>query len=477
MPHKMDDCVDLPCRVGDNLAVAGWVKEAGLVVAVSGGLDSSVLLDLLLRLPGGAARMHVAHLDHQLRPDSASDAAFVRELAARHHLPSTIGTADVPGYGREHGESPEMAARACRRAFLQRVAHRTGMGGIILAHHADDQVETVLLRLLRGTSRSGLSGMAPAADGWLRPLLNIRRRELVQYALQRRLKWREDSTNHDIRVPRNRVRHQLLPHLQRHHNPRVADAISRAAHLLGDEDDYLEQAAMAAYEAAVCERQDGKITLEHHLIAGYHIAIQRRVLRQILQDLASPLTGRFDGVQQLLELVRAGAGPMRALGPDLRVQVTGDRLILRKEQVEAVVTPLACPGQTAILGSAVQIQCRWCAPDEFIRLRPGFDLHQAAIDAGPSLGHLMLRRPRPGDRLRPLGMKGHSKKLSDCFIDAGWPRILREDAIVLSRVTNDEILWVPGLTRSEGHTVSETSQRIMYLRAVEHPMEPCHDET
>jgi len=461
--------IDLNTHVAEQLSALP-LQEGGLVVAVSGGLDSCVLLDILIRVTG-EWQLHVAHLNHQLRSDSGQDAVFVCQLAIDARLPCTIGLANVADHAARHGESVEMAARTCRRVFLRRTANRIGASLILLAHHADDQAETVLLRLLRGTSPTGLAAMAPVREGLLRPLLGVTRADLRQYALDHQLRWREDPTNQDIRIPRNRIRHQLMLRLQQSHNPQIVSAIGRTAGLLADEDAYLQQVTEQAMKRVVSERRAGRIKLECSRLAGYHIAVQRRVLRQILQELASTQGHWGERVGLVLDLLYEGAGPLRELGGGLRVQCTGELLIMRVFRAEPFAVPLSVPGRTPVPRQSADVECRWCEANEFDRLRPTLDLTEAVLDMGQFSGELIMRSPRSGDRLRPLGMDGRSKKLSDCFIDAGWPRILREDAVVVTeRQQSDRIVWVPGLARSEHCRVDVGSEKLIHLQFTEQPM-------
>lgn len=247
-----------------------------VVVAVSGGADSVALLAALalLAAPLGVT-LHVAHLDHGLRPDSADDAAFVADLARGHSLPVTIAVADVAGYADEHGLSLEEAGRAARYAFLGALAATLGARRIATAHHADDQAETVLARLLRGAGVDGLGGMRPLAAlpptaavpftvrytdldrlieatplsvdaRVIRPLLGLRRHELRGYAAARGLAFRDDPTNQDTTLLRNYLRHEILPLLATV-NPAIVETLARTATLMADDADVLHALTEAVW--------------------------------------------------------------------------------------------------------------------------------------------------------------------------------------------------------------------------------------
>jgi len=202
-------------------AVGQWVREttgesgAGVVVAVSGGMDSMVLLDILASDAELRPRLHVAHFDHQLRPGSGDDAAFVAGEAARRDLPWTTAAGNVRSRAAGARISLEMASRELRYEFLHRVMSEAGCEFIALGHHADDQAETVLFRIARGSGPRGLSGIRPRRSASLvRPLLPFRRTELQAYAAAHGVPSREDPSNRDTRWTRNRLRHDILPVLE-----------------------------------------------------------------------------------------------------------------------------------------------------------------------------------------------------------------------------------------------------------------------
>ena len=230
-----------------------------IVVAVSGGQDSVALLHILAACAEDwKLTLHVAHLDHGLRATSRQDAEFVRDLSARWHLPATIDRRDVPAICAREGWSLEDGARRLRYRFLLETARRQSAGRVALAHTADDQAETVLMRLVRGTGLLGLTGMpitrrldgpadAPGSERagirLVRPLLETWRRRVSAYVGAHRLAWREDDTNADTRFTRNRIRHELLPLLERDYNPNVKTALTQLAEQSRDDYAYLQDAA------------------------------------------------------------------------------------------------------------------------------------------------------------------------------------------------------------------------------------------
>ena len=435
------------------LQEAGLKTDASLVVAASGGIDSTVLLDVL---DGLGYRLYVAHLDHALRPNSAADSRFVADEAQRRGLPCSIERRDVGEYARTEGLSLEEAGRRLRYAFLDQVADRTGAQFIALGHHADDQAETVILRLLRGSGATGLGGMAIAREGrYLRPLLRVRRAEIEEYARQRSLCYREDPSNRDLRFLRNRVRGELMP-LLKSYNPNIAEALNRTAALLKAEDDLLAELTQEALDTVICERYNDKVALDTTRLLTYHIAVQRRVLRAALQGLATA-DGPFDfaRVEQVRGWIGAGDKRLRVLGAELRGQGCGARYILRRGQRSPIERCFDIPGAMVLREHGVKIRVQVVPPEHFDKAQLGGT--QVALDADRLGARVQVRSLRPGDRFQPLGMEGH-KKLSDFLIDAKWPKISRDEVLVLTR--GEEIAWVAPLRSSHAFRIKSTTRRI-----------------
>ena len=449
----LTDMEAIVAKVRQVLQEAGLETDASVVVAVSGGVDSTVLLDVL---DGLGYRLHVAHLDHALRPDSAADSRFVVAEAQRRGLPCSVERRDVGEYARTESLSLEEAGRRQRYAFLDQVADQTGSEFIALGHHADDQAETVILRLLRGSGATGLGGMAIVREGrYLRPLLAVRRAEIEKYARQRGLRYREDPSNRDPRFLRNRVRGELMP-LLKSYNPNIAEVLNRTAALLKAEDDLLAELTQEALDTVICERCKDKVALDRNRLLAYHIAMQRRVLRAVLQGLAAT-EGPFNfaHIEQVRSWIGAGDKHLRVLGAGLRGQGCGTRYILRRGQRPPVAHCFDIPGARVLREHSVEIRVQIVSSEHFDKAQLGGA--QVALDADRLGARVQVRSQRPGDRFQPLGMEGH-KKLSDFLIDAKWPKISRDEVLVLTQ--GEEIAWVAPLRSSQAFKIKSTTRRI-----------------
>lgn len=308
------------------------------VVAVSGGADSTCLLDVLVAvLPYPQQRLTVAHVDHQLRPDSAADAEHVRALAARYELPCKVLSVDVPALAAAEGRGIEEAARLGRyRALrdLSLVAAGSGPRVVVTGHTRNDSVETVLLHLLRGTGGAGLGGIAECElltpdvlgetrgdDGQqplqlVRPLLNVGRADTVGYCLARGLSWREDDSNTDPQFLRNRVRNHLLPVL-RTYNPAIDDAVVRLATVMRDENDLLDTITIERHDD-LAQWDQGRASLTCAAWMTVSVAVQRRLVRLIAERCGYAEIG-FAAVERALAVGRDDGPPRAELGGGLVV--------------------------------------------------------------------------------------------------------------------------------------------------------------
>lgn len=284
------------------------------LVGVSGGLDSVVLLHALLA--AGHSRLAVCHLNHGLRAKAAdADAAFVRQLAARHSLPFFCAKADVKTFARDSRQSIETAARNLRYAFFTECARRTGCRRVVLAHHADDQIETVLFNFLRGSGAAGLAGMRSESKRGIltihRPLLALARETLAGYAAENGLRWREDASNQSREFTRNRLRLELLPQIEKIVGRNFREALLRAAEIFAAEEEWMSSLVPAP---------PGQFSVAE--LAPLSRALQRRMIRQWLQFHRVPDPG-FAEVERVRTLLDIASGPAK-------INLPGDRHARRR---------------------------------------------------------------------------------------------------------------------------------------------------
>jgi tRNA(Ile)-lysidine synthase len=424
-----------------------------VVVAVSGGPDSLALLHVLVSLaPELGLTLHVAHFDHRLRDGSAKDAAFVSRVAARLGLAATSRAAegnDVP-----RGMSPEQVARERRYAFLEEVADATGADRIATGHTLDDQAETVLMRAIAGTGVGGLGGIRPVRERIVRPLIDARRADTEAFCRALRLRPRRDPTNTDTAFYRNAVRAELMPILVERFNVRSVEALARLADLARDDDALLNEIASTALVPEIAE---GGVLFDVASLLALHPALQRRVIRA---------AARLDAAhtERVLALARSGSsGDAIDLPSPLNARLEyGSLLIGRAPSRPAPVAPvaLAVPGVTDLVPWSMRMRT-WVeerAPSVWPDGR-----RSCVLDANRVGAALEVRRPRRGDRFRPLGMPG-GKKLGDFFTDA---KVSRTDRDRCALVTNtDDIVWVVGHRPDDRFKVTARTERFLWLEAL-----------
>ena len=466
----------LESKVGAALARVGFDRAAGgLVVAVSGGADSLALLYCLVGvLDDAARRLHVAHLNHDFRGEEADeDARFVSEIAGRLGLTASVEKADPAALQKEQGISSfEEAARELRYGFLARTAAETSAWAIATGHTADDLAETVLMHLIRGSGVHGLRGMDELSpwkgrleDGQallFRPLLGVTKRETMAYCERRGIAFREDSGNQLMQFTRNRIRHELLPVLERY-NPRVREALVRLAHSASLEVDYLEAEVQRAW-ASIATQEGSTIVLDRGALSALHPLMRRMVLRRAYQRLTGD-TSRLGEVhlKAMESAAVAPAGKVLELPRGVRLHTGYGRLNLGRDPTTAC--PLPCLNGEHELRLPISV-------DEVITEIPGWriaarllppssaavgDELTACLDIDVTDDVVTVRTRLPGDRFQPAGMRGE-KKLQDFFVDEKVPRAWRDRVPLV--VARGRIAWVVGHRVAQWARAREDSQGV-----------------
>jgi tRNA(Ile)-lysidine synthase len=436
-----------------------------LLVAVSGGPDSIALLHVLYRLRQELGlKLIVAHLNHQLRPDGVDDARFVYHTAHELGLLCVCESRDVRAYQRQQKLSPEDAARRVRYGFLRSTATQQGADRIALGHTADDQAETVLLRLLRGSGLKGLAGMPPVQGPLVRPLIQTQRHEILAFLKGQRLPFRDDPSNQQRLYARNRLRLDVLPLLQRHYNPQLTDTLCTTAHLLAADEAALQAVASHCLRAARLPGEPGEVRLRIGQLNDCLLALQRRVVREVLHEVSGSLHGfTAKHIAAILQLCQETSGSKRLSLPH---QVLAERryhvLHIRCDHSVPRIPAahfLPTPGRCGIdvLGVVVESQLL-----DARELSPPFPTGGMAwLDAAAVKGAAWVRTRRPGDRFQPLGCP-YLKKLKACLIDAKVPRHGRDQLPLV--VTKRGIAWVVGVQVAEWAKVTPETQQVLCIK-------------
>ena len=463
---------DLLQRVEQNILNRRLLKPGpAVLVAVSGGLDSMVLLHSLHELSSRHRwKLTVAHFNHQLRGRSSdADERLVRRTAATLKLPFVAGRIDVKGFAQKSKLSIEMAARKLRHEFFARAARERKIRVIALAHHADDQVELFFLRVLRGAGGEGLAGMkwrspspVDAKIMLLRPLLDTTKEELRRFARKNKVRFREDATNARLEMPRNRVRNELLPLLRRRYQPALTRTVLRLMEIVGAEADLIGETARQWLKKTGRDGPPGRPRTPRRGVPTFKdlpVAVQRRVLQLQLSEIGVP------AVFGLIESLRQSTDVQVNLGPQLSIL---------RDATGMVSLPLAPPSGFSTNETVINLAGR-AGDVEFDGMRLGWRLEAGAnfarphgrkacesFDADKVGGNITLRHWRPGDRFQPIGLRS-SVKLQDLFTNRKIPRTRRR-ALMVAAAENREIFWVEGLRISENFKLTPQTRRRLVWR-------------
>ncbi len=442
-----------------------------VLVAVSGGPDSVVLLHVLRQLQEELEiTLHVAHLNHMFRgAESEEDALFVQKTAGRYGLPVTVKSIDVPSLCKRARLSKQVAARQARYNFLNETAGQTGASKVALAHQADDQAETILINFLRGAGITGLKGILPVRDDfYIRPLLTVRRAEIELYCRDADLPFRRDSSNIKPVYARNRIRLNLMPLLEKEYNPGLVPALLRLGDICQEEDACLEKLAGEAFAGTCLARAGGGVALGLAELQGMPVAISRRVLRKAWEaTTGSPRGLSFQHVEAVLDLINSGRTGARVILPGQVVAARSySTLELMKEQERRktpyYIYPLHAPGATFIPEIGCTIHASMLPLPQFQdpkNLPPS----EALLDYDKLPPVIFVRRRQDGDVFSPYGQVSELK-LKDFLINLKIPREERDSIPLVS--TPGEIIWVAGLRVGEKWKVDENTKRLLRLKVV-----------
>ncbi len=439
--------------------------QAHILLAVSGGVDSMVMLDLFVQLAKRTnIRLSVGHIDHQLRDESADDARFVEKLCNEMRLPFFIERVSTKTFAKEKKLSVEMAARGLRYEALERLRVTAGAGFIATAHTRSDQAETVLLRLLRGAGLAGLAGIPEKRGKIVRPLLTFSRPDILQYAQQRGLSWREDKSNLDLSISRNRLRHENMPALASRFNPKLEETLARTAHIAREAHDYMIQRAMLAMSKVVVEQAPGRIVLDIQRIKRYNRRIRSYILRLAYARLSGaagmPNHRRIERAMNLMPEKRIGARV--TLGAGFEVLRDRDGLVMQVVDSNAMASEVEVGVPIAIAGTPWQL----IVADEAWNntQTPKFiDKCSEYVDTATIEGRLRVRWARPGDVFYPLGMR-QPKKVHDFFADSKVP--IRRRAMTPVLECDSGIVWVCGFRIDDRFKVTGTTKSVLHLQLI-----------
>lgn len=419
-------------------------KGDEVICALSGGADSMALLFFLRQISAAyALKIYALHVNHQIRgAEAARDEAFVRDYCRQKGIAFLLAQKDVPGMAKAQGLTLEEAGRMARKEAFASARQETGAGKIATGHHRDDQVETVLFRLMRGTGAQGMAGMAPQNGDIIRPLIECSRREIEAYCRENAIPFVNDGTNDTLLYTRNKIRHQLIPWMSENINPNVAEAIAAASGLIAEQADYMaKEAARALAQAAEKKEQEYHIAIS--ALSRQHTAIQRLMLREALASIGGStkdITSRH--IADILALTQKGTGKRLSLPSGLVCEIQYDTLILRLAAEEPEEFYYLLPEKTRVFvperGFYVSLSYDTPLAEDNFK-----NLYTKELKCDKILSNICFRTRRPGDWIQ---LAAGRKKLKDYFIDQKLPRRLRSVQLLLAE--GSEVLMIMGMAES-----------------------------
>jgi len=436
-------------------------KKDRILIAYSGGVDSTGLLNLLLELrEGWSFELFLGHFNHKLRHTADEDEQFVKRIAQKYSLPIFVGSKDVRSYARAKKLNIEEAGRKLRYDFLKKTALKIGGAKIATGHTKTDQAETFLMRLMRGSGLRGLGGIFPLVEGMIiRPLIHVEHKDIEAYLKRKGIEFRIDESNLDRCFLRNRIRLDLIPYIQKNFEPEIVSSLGRIASIIREEDSLLEKIAQEKTKKVI-SKKNNRISLEVKPLSSLPRAMARRVVRDFISELRGNLREiSFEDVESVLGLREGKEFPLRK-----------DH-ILRREQGQIFLKSKVTP--------KIKYEYRWegKGPLEIKELKLKFegkkikrgkslcldfdDQTSAFLDLGKLIFPLLVRNRSEGDRYQPLGAPGQ-KKLKEIMRAKGIPLSERERRPVF--LSGDKIIWILGLSVSEKFKVEEGTSDIFVIK-------------
>ncbi|MDR5659120.1 tRNA lysidine(34) synthetase TilS [Serpentinicella sp. ANB-PHB4] len=437
-----------------------------VIVGISGGPDSVCLLHALHSIKEDLKiDLYAAHLNHNFRGIASQlDAHYVSQLCERLNILCFIKSEDVSEFAKKNSLSLEEAGRIKRYQFFEEVSEKVGVSSkIAVAHNLNDQAETVLMRFLRGTGTEGLTAIHFKRGKIIRPLLNVKRKEIEDYCFLHKLDPRIDGTNLEPIYHRNKIRIELIPYLKENYNPNIIETMARMAEILKHDSSFMEEQGKIAFNDAVLSEENNVIVLSVEKIKQKHAALKPRILRLATEKLMGRKEAlEYKHIQSILNILEKGDTAKRLTLPlGISFRTSYDKLILSMGESDydgEYAYELEPEGYKYISEIGQEIHIKVLEKEEKVAISR--DKYLKYFDYDKVKNNLLIRNRKEGDRFWPLGLSG-SKKLKDFFIDY---KIDREKRKLIPLVCDgEEIMWVVGYRMSEKYKITDSTKRILAI--------------
>lgn len=440
-----------------------------ILVTVSGGVDSVVMLDILYNLTSRyRIGLEIAHYNHNLRGQaSIDDEKFVRGLADFYALQYHFANGNVKEHSEKNSLSIETAARGLRYKFFEKVVNAIKCSYVATAHNANDLAETFLLNLTRGSGLTGLSGIPlkrplTKTSSVIRPIIELKKAEIIEYANRRNLEWREDHTNAETAFTRNKIRHVVLPLLEQEFNPAIIDVINRTAKLLGGADRFLNRFVNDNTNKVISEINEHTVKINIGLLKTYNHFVQGEIIQNILVNTFDMQNLNLNLIDRLIDLIRADINSKIELTKELKAYRDRDEIIIsNKIETQAIDVMInRTVNADYDLGTHI-FSIKQVTPEE---VDYDAENHIEYFDAQFMPQFLNLRAWKDGDSFKPIGMNGNSMKVSDLLTNEKVSAQSKREILVLTDKVN--IIWVVGYRLSEDYKVKPSSKTILKVEII-----------
>jgi tRNA(Ile)-lysidine synthase len=438
-------------------------KNSKILIAVSGGVDSVVLLDILFQIAETEGyEISIAHYNHKIRETTSdSDELLVTSLAKKYKLKIYIDSSDVKSAAKKNNQSIELTARNLRYAFLDRISKSLDYHNIAMAHTADDSAETVMFNLLRGTGLTGLSGIPKVRNlsrkiQIIRPILNFRKSTLYDYAAKRNLKWNEDETNLLSIYSRNRIRNDLLKKIENEYNPQIIETLNRTAAIIKSADDFIREHIKPYIKNAKWNKDTSTLFLQIQLLKSTNIFLQGEIIQSHLENKFKISGVSHQIIERIIELIDLEVGSIVEIGKDILALRDRNQIVIsriRKSVSQSL--EIQRTGDFRISNKILKLEE---VSKKSIKLNDNPLVEYFDFDKIPIL--LYFRNWEPGDTFKPIGMTGKTK-VSDFLINKKITLFEKRNILVLS--SRSDIIWLCGQRINEDYKVTDTTTR--YLKA------------
>jgi len=433
-------------------------KGDSVVIACSGGVDSASLFHVMVDLKKEwKFDLIVAHYNHKLRREADEDQEFVRRLALDYSLPFYSESGDVKAFAQNNKMNLEEAGRKLRYEFLGRISRKYGQAKIATGHTMTDQAETVLMRILRGTGSHGLGGMKPKTkEGLVRPFIFVKREDVLRYVKRKGIKYRVDESNFNTDFLRNKIRHRLIPYLEKNYSARVVEHLSRLALIVQEEDLFLKELSQEKLSLAeVLIERENRLDLD--FLHAQPKALQRRMIRDYILKIRGSL--REISYKDIHSIMGLDRGKEFRLEQGLVLKNEGGLIGVKKES-QRVEYEYSWTGKKALEIKEIEMTIKGTRIEKDLFCKDFDDRAKAFIDNSKLRFPIIIRNRQPGDHYRPLGAPG-SQKIKELMRNRRIPRELRERYPVF--LSENEIIWVCGLPISEKYRVTDLTQDIFKI--------------